>query len=481
MKKVLLFILLILSPMLASADAVEIDGIWYNLVTKAQEAEVTKNPNGYYSSSIEIPTSVTYNDVKYSVTTIGEYAFKDCIEMTSVTIPNSVTSIGRNAFSGCSGLTSVAIGNSVTSIGNYAFYGCSGLTSVTIPNSMIYIGIEAFKNCNALTSVHISDLKVWCEIEFSDYYSNPLYYAHHLYMNGEEIKDLIIPNSVNSVKTYAFSDYSDLTSVTIPNSVTSIGSNAFSGCSGLTSVTIGNNVTSIGWSAFKDCSALTSVTIPNSVTSIGNEAFSGCTGLTTITIGNGVKRIDDNAFSQCPELTDVYCMVEEISSYWGWGDLYTDPSAFKDSYIQYATLHVPEASINSYKEIDPWKNFKNIIAIDGDIPEPPVTPEPPITPLCAKPTITYNNGEIVFSCDTEGVEFISEVTSKDVKMHNEGKIEISNIYQVSVYAKKEGYINSETVTMEIVGTGGKLGDLTGDGKVDVADHVKLSDIIMNQK
>ena len=95
-------------------------------------------------------------------------------------------------------------------------------------------------------------------------------------MNGEEVRDLVIPNSVTSIGNYAFEYCSGLTSVTIPNSVKSIGHYAFYGCRDLTSVTIGNSVTSIGGYAFYGCNGLTSVTIPNSVTSIGNEAFNGC-------------------------------------------------------------------------------------------------------------------------------------------------------------------------------------------------------------
>ena len=145
------------------------------------------------------------------VTTIGDYAFRDFRDLTSVTIPNSVTTIGDDAFGVCSSLTSVTIPNSVTTIGKSAFSGCS-LTSVTIPNSITTIEQSAFSGCS-------------------------------------------------------------LTSVTIPNSVTTIGESAFSGCRSLTSVTIPNSVTTIGKSAFASCSSLTSVTIPNSVTTIGYEAF----------------------------------------------------------------------------------------------------------------------------------------------------------------------------------------------------------------
>ena len=117
----------------ASAYDVKIDGIYYNLISKAKIAEVTSGEDKY-SGEVVIPSSITSEGQEYSVTTIGASAFKECGGLTSITIPNSVTSIGESAFRSCSSLTSVDIPNSVTSIGESAFRSCSGLTSVTIPS-----------------------------------------------------------------------------------------------------------------------------------------------------------------------------------------------------------------------------------------------------------------------------------------------------------------------------------------------------------
>ena len=138
----------------------KIGDLYYNLDATSQTAEVTYqlgwSADNYKGlTTANIPTSVEYNSVTYSVTSIGEAAFWNCSGLTSVTIPNSVTSIGYKTFYECTGLTSVTIGNSVTSIGDWAFAGCDGLTSVTIPNSVTSIGEAAFGSCSSLTSVTI--------------------------------------------------------------------------------------------------------------------------------------------------------------------------------------------------------------------------------------------------------------------------------------------------------------------------------------
>jgi len=139
-------------------EAVNDDGvtIYYNWINNKTELEVSSsNYSDKYSGNVVIPESVTYDNETYSVTSIGNGAFRGCSGLTSITIPNSVTSIGYEAFRDCSGLTSITIPNSVTSIGSRAFRECSGLTSFTIPNSVTSIGGSAFEGCSGLTSVTI--------------------------------------------------------------------------------------------------------------------------------------------------------------------------------------------------------------------------------------------------------------------------------------------------------------------------------------
>ena len=319
------------------------------------------------NGDVVIPSSLEYNGTTYSVTSIGNGAFRECSGLTSVSIPNSVTSIGYSAFYGCSGLTSVTIPNSVTSIGNSAFRECSGLTSVSIPNSVTSIGNSAFYYCIGLTSVNIpnsvTSIENWA---FS-------------YCSG--LTSVTIPNSVTYIGGHAFYRCSGLTSVTIPNSVTTIGESAFADCSSLnsinvasgnthyssidgvlynyvqdtliecpgarTSLTIPNSVTSIGNNAFLYCRGLTSITIPNSVTSIGNDAFYYCRGLTSITIPNSVTSIGNNAFSYCRGLTSVKCLAS------------IPPSIGNNSFQNISdtcTLTVPCSSLEAYTASD-WNTY----------------------------------------------------------------------------------------------------------------------------
>ena len=364
MKNLLSLFLLMLLPMMAEAYEAQIGGIYYNFNKDAKTATVTSGDNKY-SGTANIPATVNYSGETYDVTSIGDYAFEGCRGLTSVTIPNSVTSIGDDAFSGCSGLTSVTIPNSVTSIGEAAFHNCSGLTSV-----------------------HISDLEAWCKITFNNSLSNPLTYAHHLYMDGKEITNLVIPNSITSIGNYAFERCSGLTSVTIPNSVTSIGTWAFEGCRGLTSVTI-----------------------PNSVTSIGEKAFSGCTSIMT------VKSYISEPFN----VTGLFA-----------GETYRQ-----------GTLYVPIGTKNLYIRYDGWREFLKIEEVGA---------EPAPNGQCAKPTIIIAGKGMRYECETPGAEFESILTTEEQRFTGNKLVMENRdlVYILTVYATAPGYDRSEPAQVKFV-------------------------------
>lgn len=259
--------------------------IYYNWIDNHKNLAVTFQGRSFqnaqsYSGNVVIPESVEYEGNTYNVTEIGNCTFYNCQNLTSVKFPDGITTIGEEAFYYCIKLTSIAFPKSVTSVRANAFWRCSGLTSV-----------------------HISDLSAWCKISFSKDYtmgnnqgSNPLSYAHHLFLNEKEITELIIPEDVTSIRDYAFQGCSSLNTVSIPNTVTSIENEAFRDCSGLTSITIPESVTSIGNNAFLRCTSLTSIIIPNNVTGIGDEVFRGCSELESISIPNSVNYVGNDAF-----------------------------------------------------------------------------------------------------------------------------------------------------------------------------------------
>ena len=263
------------------------------------------------SSNNELIVSCLGTTIPESVTSIGDYAFAWCTSLTNITIPGSVTSIGVSAFRGCTALTSIIIPDSVTFIDSSAFYdcenlifneydnayylgnsdnpyvalvkakdgsihsceinsncrlilnsafgGCTSLTSITIPDSVTSIGTEAFYNCTSLSHVYINDLESWCNISFSGYVSNPMYYSHSLYLNGELLTELIIPNTITEIKDYCFAACGSIRKAIIPDSVTRIGYQSFRYCDHMTSLTLGRNVTIINSDAFINCYRLVEI------------------------------------------------------------------------------------------------------------------------------------------------------------------------------------------------------------------------------
>ncbi len=328
-------------------------------------ADFSSSSTPFYSSDLRANiTSITFGDEVEHIPAYLCYGFSN---LTSLTIPNNVTSIGTNAFYNCSSLASVtwnathcadftsaspfnklssiksfAFSNEVEYIPAYVCYGCTGLTDVTIGNGVTAVGSQAFNNCTSLTKTNYTgDVASWCAIDFEDFSANPIYYSHNLYINDIEVKDLVIPNGVEDIKSYAFYTCTGLTSVTIPESLISIGSDTFYGCSGLTaitwnakhvadfssssispfynvrsqitSVTFGENVEYIPAYLCYNFNALPTIAIPNSVKEIGSYAFRGCAKATNISLGNKITTIGMHTFADCSNLESITLPSSVIS------------------------------------------------------------------------------------------------------------------------------------------------------------------------
>ena len=248
--KSLFFALLTCLPLCAAAYNFRVDGIYYTISSSSSnEVYVTNNGRNSYSGAVDIPSTVTYNDVSYDVTSIGDNAFYYCTGLTSVTIPSSVTSIGSLAFNGCTSLTSVTIPSSVTSIGSYAFRGCTGLTSIDIPGSVTTIGRYAFYECTGLTSIDI-------------------------------------PGSVTTIGDYALAYCGNLQSINVDSEnafytsedgvLYNITKTTLICCpAGKTSIEISTSVDTICAYAFSECKSLRTLTIPSGVSYLGSYILDG--------------------------------------------------------------------------------------------------------------------------------------------------------------------------------------------------------------
>ena len=378
--------------------------------------------NGY---KIEyISGDYIYKELKDETVEITGYIGKD----KTLTIPSElaekkVSGIGNGAFANMSDLTSVTIPKGVKSIGDSAFAMCKSLKSITIPSSVTSIGNSAFRYCWSLTSV-------------------------------------TIPNSVTNIGNYAFADCDSLTSVTIPSSVKSIGYYAFSGCKSLTSVTIPSSIKIINSSMFDDCSSLTSVTIPDSVTTIKGGAFAGCSSLKSITIPKSVTSIDhcalgydyddDHMLMVNPDFI-VRCYKDSAA------EKYAKDNNLKIEYITAKHVAAKKATCTTDGNIEYWKydgKFYSDAILTTEITQAK-------TVLKAtghnygKPTWSWNgvkSATAKFTCanDNSHVETVTaDITSKTTKAtcEKDGK----TVYTATVTFNGQTYTKTKTVTIDKLG------------------------------
>lgn len=314
-----------------------------------------------------------------SVVSIGESAFGLCRSLVTLEIPNGVTQIGARAFEYCNSLEQVKISDSVNFIGDYAFEqcselravlindleawcnidfganrsnplcyanklflnytmvsnlvipeaitqiknnafeGCSWFNSITFHNNVVSVGQKAFEQCTNLKKVCIKDLEAWCNIDFGANHTNPLYYAHNLYLDETLITELVIPETITQIKNYTFEGGSEFISVTIHENVVSIGQNSFEQCTKLERVCIndleawcnidfGTNSSNPLYYAhrlFLNEALITELVIPEGITQIKNNTFVGGSEFVSLTMHENVISIGQNAFDGFSKLTSI--------------------------------------------------------------------------------------------------------------------------------------------------------------------------------
>lgn len=283
----------------------------FNYQTGLVEIEL---PNSLVSIGSELQgyvfngcTGLTAIKIPEGVKNIVRYAFSSS-GLKSVELPAGLESIGNSSFRSCTSLESIVIPNRVTTIGKNTFRSCSKLKSVTMPYYLQTVATDAFRDCSQLQAVYISNLGGWCNVDFADYRANPLTFAHHLYLNGNELTDLVIPSNYYNGSGY---DYNGQWS----------GSWYY-------------NMTTVKPLVFYGCNNIKTVTIPSNITSIGNNAFSGCASLAAVKVEAAPFELTANAF---PTKANV-------------------------------SLYAPSGYANQFRSADVWKTFKTIKAYpDADV------------------------------------------------------------------------------------------------------------------
>lgn len=307
--------------------------LYYDFNNELKLATLQPSESEAYKGIINIPEQVTFEGITYDVATIAKEAFKDCKDLTEISIPKTVTKIGGHAFKGCENLrtvnynanncvsaaevvgksvssafedcksiTTVNFGGDVVIIPEYLFWGCTGLTEITIPENVQQIGGAAFIDCSAISKITINAIKC---IRMSSDNNRPAFV-------GAPITTVEFGPLATTIPDYAFYGCKTLTSVTIPENITAIGGAAFQNCPNLTTVVfnarnctvahtiLGDNVTP----AFNNA-AITRVEFGSMVTNIPNYIFWGCKGITDVVFGDNIETIGQSAFYGCTSLNNI--------------------------------------------------------------------------------------------------------------------------------------------------------------------------------
>ena len=324
------------------------------------------------------------------------------------------------------------------------------ITGITLPNSITSLGNSCFKLCNKLTSVKLPD--------------NITSLGDETFMGCSDLSVIELPKKLISLGVSCFMGC-NITKLTLPNSITKLGIGCFHSCENLETVTLPQNITNLPDFAFNDCKKLSGITLHEGITSLGESCFEGCSSLTSIKLPKSINKITgsifNGCFENCSNLSEVTCQWDNLDGI----DVGSD--AF-DNIFSEARLYVPKGTTEIYKAKEPWSNFKYIIE-DNDVTED--------AEKCQTPTISYSDKKLTFTSPTEGAKYHYTITDDDVKTEaytEDGIIDLSATYEISVYASADGYRNSDRATATLYFINAGLENTTGVVQIEQQRGVLIS-------
>ena len=345
MKKLLVSLVFCFVALASEAANFTVNGIYYYTIDKERvgvSVDYDMDPTTYeityhyYTGSLTIPSSVTYDEKTYKVSRVYLWG---CSELTSISLPSTLEEIAEGGFADCSQLTQITLPDSLKKIGRFAFQGCDNIKEITIPKSVREIGQDAFR-LSGIEKLVIKDMAAWCGVKKSGGFINS---NTKVFLNEEEIKDLVVPDGVTIIEPNTFNGFKSIETVYIPESVDSIGDNAFLGCSNITKVTahdiaswcgirFGNtmiiqngtvyflsNPVCMSRNLYIGNEQVTELIIPEGVEEIGYSAFERCLGITKVSLPSTLRKVGADAFFDCTDImmVNITSLQDYCSIYFG--------------------------------------------------------------------------------------------------------------------------------------------------------------------
>lgn len=446
----------------------EVDGIRYVPVSPSERTcDAIDCVYDESAANTKIASTVEYKGVAMNVKNLKPYLAYSNKYIKTLTVDLD-GELPNYALANCSNMQSAALGQKVKAIGSYAFQGCSSIEAIDIPDIMTVLNERTFSGCTSLKEIKIKP-------QLTNIYN-------YVFENCTNLKKVTIDDSENTL-TLGSNGNSPIFSscpldyVYIGRDINySTGSNTgyspFYRNTSLREVKITDKETEISENEFYGCTNLQKITIGDGVTTIGKRAFSGCSSLLYFAFGTQVADIREEAFSDCAAMVEVISKAQNPPV--------CGSQALDDINKFECKLYVPDGCMTVYETADQWKDF--FFKDEGEGTASQGESGEQIVNKCETPTISFDGDKLSFACATEGVAFHYTISHSDVKSGISSKaVDLAQTYNITVYASKDGYNDSEVAKATLKASNSVLiGDVDGDGIVNVADHVKLSDIILNK-